>query len=300
MSSGPQHKMYDYEVAPPHGVWEKIAAELDESELSQRFPSLLYHSETAPPVQVWQKIASALDEPVLINDYSAKLAGIEVAPPATAWNKIQTSLSEATTAPVRRINPWIKYAAAAVFIGFMAWGGLRFLGNGKKGNEIANDNTTQPAQDPNTANTSSISFQDNGIAVADMNASLEEARNDAALEASKKTYAKLDVGARKNKVQNAAGFYFVPTQTRGIEFDEIEEPLDNISSRYIVLMTPDGNIVRMSKKLRDLVCCVSGEAVDQDCVDQMKKWREKIASPSTHSPGNFLDILSLVSSLQEN
>lgn len=68
-----------------------------------------------------------------------------------------------------------------------------------------------------------------------------------------------------------------------------------------MLMTPDGQFIRMSKKLGDLLCCVSGEEQDPDCIDQMKRWRQKIAiSNLTPSPGNFMDILNLVKSLQEN
>jgi hypothetical protein len=66
-------------------------------------------------------------------------------------------------------------------------------------------------------------------------------------------------------------------------------------------MTPDGNIIRMSKKLKELICCVSGEEQDKDCIDQMKKWRERLANPSaSHSSSNFMDILHLVNSMQEN
>ncbi|MEO7984109.1 MAG: hypothetical protein ABI688_08505, partial [Bacteroidota bacterium] len=127
MSSGLQHKMYNFEVTPPASTWEKIAAELDESELAAKFPSSLYNIQLAPPLQVWQRISAALDEPTMINDYSAKLAGMEVTPPVTVWDKIKTSLdAEQETIPQRmRISSFLKYAAAAVLIGFLAWGGVR-------------------------------------------------------------------------------------------------------------------------------------------------------------------------------
>ena len=68
-----------------------------------------------------------------------------------------------------------------------------------------------------------------------------------------------------------------------------------------MLMTPDGNIIRMSKKLCDLVCCVSGQEQDEGCKSQLKIWQEKMASSSVApSPGNFMDILNLVSTLQDN
>jgi hypothetical protein len=67
-----------------------------------------------------------------------------------------------------------------------------------------------------------------------------------------------------------------------------------------MLMTPNGQIIRISKKLGDLVCCVSGEDQDQECQDQLKKWRQKIANaPVAPSPGNFMDILSLLQSIKE-
>jgi hypothetical protein len=57
----------------------------------------------------------------------------------------------------------------------------------------------------------------------------------------------------------------------------------------------------MSKKLTDMVCCVSGEDENDECKDQMKKWREKIiCSPTCHSAGSFMDILGLVAALQDN
>jgi hypothetical protein len=59
--------------------------------------------------------------------------------------------------------------------------------------------------------------------------------------------------------------------------------------------------VRISKKLSDLFCCVSGEEQDENCTNQLKQWREKIAaSPFNPSPDNFMDILDLINSLQDN
>ncbi len=339
MSSGLQHKMYDLEVTPPVGVWEKIAAELDESELTKQFPSRLYNIEIAPPAQVWQSIANTLDEeavvndyanklgsiavapPIkvwqsiaatldeadLVNDYAGKLSSIAVTPPAATWNKIKTSLNaehEAAIPEHRRLSPLLKYAAAAAIIGFLAWGGIKLFDNKSGDNVVAKQKTTPPDNNNETATINNT--VDENIAVSDITASMEEARNDAALEASKKTYAKLDVATTRSKIKKAANFFFVadnyePTGTRSIIMEPEETPSIDISNRYVMLMTPDGNIIRMSKKLKELVCCVSGEEQDKECVDQMKKWREKIASPSTiHSSSNFMDILNIVNSMQDN
>jgi hypothetical protein len=73
-----------------------------------------------------------------------------------------------------------------------------------------------------------------------------------------------------------------------------------IADRYVMLMTPNG-IIRMSKKLGDIICCVAGEEQNEDCRDQVRKWQEKLAaSPVAPAPGNFMDILSLVSALNED
>ena len=310
MSSGLQHKMYDYEVAPPIRVWEKIAAELDESELEHRFPSILHNLEVKAPTHVWQSIAATLDESAFVNDYATKLSEIEVTVPVATWNKIAISLDsehEAAIPEHRRLSPFLKYAAAAAIIGFLTWGGIQLFNNITGDATVAKQGTIQPKENTETISPNqTLTATDENIGVTNLAASIEEARNDAALEQSKKTYAKLDVAVNRSKIKNVADLFFVadeyePTGTRGLDIEPIESPSIDISNRYIMLMTPDGNIIRMSKKFSNLVCCVSGEEQDKDCMDQMKKWRERIARPSAnHSSGNVMDILSLLNSIQDN
>ena len=102
----------------------------------------------------------------------------------------------------------------------------------------------------------------------------------------------------------ASGFSFASSlageRITGIIPDD-EMNAGNLANRYITLMTPEGNIIRMSKKFTDMVCCVSGEDQDEACKDQMKKWREKIiCSPACHSAGSFMNMLDLVEALQDN
>jgi hypothetical protein len=318
MSSGQENKMYNFEVPPPVGLWEKIAAELDESAISQQFPSRLYSSMAIPPPHIWNSIANNLDESIFVNDYADKLANIEITPPATVWNKIKTSLNtghEAIT-PVRRsISPFIKYAAAAAILGFIAWGGIKLFNSDTRNSVVLNE---KPKNGVNAETVSPITNEitaDENTETSEIALLKEEIRNDAALEASKKTFAKLDVAVTQSKIKKAADFFFVsddydytPSGTpRGFDVNTtaiLPDPAvnnTNKANRYIVLMTPDGNIIRMSKKFRDIVCCISGEEIDKDCTDQLKKWREKIANPSnTHSSGNFMEILSLLDAMQEN
>jgi hypothetical protein len=276
MSSVIQNKILNYEVSPPAGVWKKIEDALDESELAQEFPSRLYGAEVIPPVSAWNKIANSLDAD-----------------------------QEAAIPQHRKISPLLKYAAAAIVIGLLAWGGIQLLNNRSGNKEVVKQEVIQPEKDnPGSLTDQNNNTPDENIASADNSISSEEARNDAALEASKKTFAKLDMPVKNRIKEIAAGYYFASSvgdeNIPGIIPNEDINP-GNLSSRYITLMTPEGNIIRMSKKLTDMVCCVSGEDENEDCKDQMKKWREKIiCSPTCHSTGSFMDMLDLVEALQDN
>ena len=285
MSDESQNKMYNYEVTPPAKVWDKITAALDESELTLKFPSTLYR--------------------------------IEIIPPDTAWDKIRTSLDSAgeTTIPEhKRISPFLRYAAAAAIISLIVLGAVKLFTGNKNDQEVAK--IIPPSKDTSSPITTEYSNITGNNSIT-----TDELKDAAALEDSKRMIAKLDVPAR-NKMRIMADKYFsepIDLTNRNTELNPgetyrelpySEESLKeaiagqeiyiNPFSRYIILMTPDGNFIRISKKLSDLVCCVSGQEQDEDCKDQLKKWREKIAGSSiAPSPGNFMDILSLINSLQD-
>ncbi len=131
--------------------------------------------------------------------------------------------------------------------------------------------------------------------------------DDVALEQSKKLVAKLDrsertVAGKLNARLNRAGRYPDNQDTELAQsIYAYEDHVPDLADRYVMLMTPDGNIIRVAKKWSDLLCCVSGEEQDADCKDQLKKWQQKMAASSlAPSPGNFMDILGLVNSLNEN
>lgn len=258
--SGLQNKMYNYEVTPPANSWEKIAAALDEESVHNKFPSKLYN--------------------------------MEVSPPASAWEAISTSLYETDekVVPIRRKAPmFFRYAAAAILIGVVAFGVFKLTSPEKRNDSIATNNqenvtdSGQTTVPPNEGN---------------LTATNEDTEKDHPLEESKKMVASLDKSI-KSSVSNALQKSYEETPESKDE-SMYEAQTSNIADRYIMLMTPDGNFIRVSKKLSDLVCCVSGEEQDPDCKNQIKKWQEKIAmAPIAPSPDNFMDILSLVTSLDE-
>lgn len=308
MSNTVQNKILSYEVVPPPGVWENIAAELDESELSQSFPSKLKSYETTPPEVCWQAIAASLSAAELTGNYVERLSKAEVTPPVKVWNKIKISLEaehEAAVPERRRFSPLLKYAVAAVVIGLMAIGAIQLLNNDNKNNlslAKGNDPINQPAGIQNNSGNNAIadvttrSIEDTSINQPDqLTALAEEKRNDAALEASKKTFAMLDIPNNRRLKKIAAGYHFASASETNDFSNEADNNADH--ARYITVMTPDCNLVRISKKLEHLSCCVSGEVVDKSCQMQLDKWRRQIAcSPAGH-PASFMDLLDLVDAL---
>jgi hypothetical protein len=285
MSSQLQNKMYGYEVKPPEGSWDKIVTALNDKEGTETISSKLYN--------------------------------LEATPPAFAWQQIKNALKKDPKAPVSnpKVIPYLRYAAAAVIIILLVFGGLRLINNNSGKKEIATNKNT-PLIKESTAPSSKES-----VSAAPLNNSPEadDKRDDAALEASKQTVAKNDfpIATRlklaRESYLSAPAHYIenvtdAETNYPNLHYSELlqplyenESPTEDIADRYIMLKTPDGNFFRMSKKLADLICCISGEDQDANCKDQLQRWREKIAcSPLAPSPGNFMDILNLIASLQND
>lgn len=257
-----KNKLYNYEQVPPAKVWEQIAAALDESHIADEFPSRLYNTEIAPPVSAWDKIAGALD------NEDTKVIPL----------------------PAKRF-PLFRYAAAAVVIGLVTVGILKWTGSNN--NQDAESLATSPKTVSPVNDTAGLPAENASGKDSDVPGYVvpEEAvvPNPTIARVKTSPAKKIKPGfALANDIQPAEAIY---------AFNE-ESP--KLADRYVMLMTPNG-IIRMSKKLGNIVCCVTGEEQDEDCKDQIRKWQEKLAaSPVAPAPGNFMDILSLLSSLDEN
>ena len=248
-----QDKLYNHEQTPPTQVWDKIAAALDESHISDEFPSRLYDAEATPPVDAWNKIAEALEP------------------------------AHASAIPMRgKSFSFFRYAAAAVLIGIVAFGVVKFVNRNNGNVEQAVVITKEKNSTENKKPVESPAENNTPVVAETPGVPKEEAattRNEPVPVAKK-----------------ARTRYTLPD----VEFTEpvyaFNEHTPNLADRYIMYMTPDGGIVRMSKKWGNLVCCVSGQDQDEDCKDQIKKWQEKLACAPVAN-GNFMDILSLVNTL---
>lgn len=263
-----RNKMLNYETAPPQGVWDRIAAALDEAQQGDQFPTRLHSMEVTPPAMTWEKITASLDEEV-----------------------------KQETKPVRqlsRIPAFLRYAAAAIVIGAVAFAILRWTGNANRDTSSGTVSATQPDSGQANNTIANITPPDTPKTISP---EPDEEEDAVVLEQSKKLMAKLD---RPSKPRKPSPATYPAASKASSAIYTYNDHVPSIADRYIMLMTPDGNLIRMSKKLGNLVCCVSGEDPDAGCKDQLKKWQEKMATSSlTTSAGNFMDILNLVSSLDE-
>lgn len=265
-------KLYNYGVNPPPHTWDKIAIDLDESELNREFPSRLHNLEVTPPADAWEKVNSVLN-------------------PST----------KTVVKPLyRKLSPVLKYAAAAIFIGAIAFVVLKLVVN----SDSNKGNATQVTENKDTVKSDNNSSAETKEAATATNNSAKDEANDlsnnlvASLDPPVKRIAKkLNAFTGRSKIREA----LFPDAELSKSIYAYEDHVPSIAERYVMLMTPDGNIIRMAKKWSDLLCCVSGEEQDADCKDQLKKWQQKIAASAlAPSPGNFMDILGLVSSLEDN
>jgi hypothetical protein len=278
--------LHAYEVSPPAGNWDRIAQELDEWTVLSGTGRSLGELEIDPPAAAWTAIREQLEEA----DLSRQLLALETDPPARVWSAVEQSLNPA--AKQLSIRPWLRYAAAAVLTGLLVWTGWRLLPE----TDPRPGTAGVPAPATTTANKELNEKQarENLATIIEstqppVNAS-EEVRSEKALEASKKTLARVEPGLIKRKLQHAAAFSF-----------ERPVPAEEAAPRYVVLLTPDGNMIRMSKKLKDMLCCLTGEDSDPACQEQVRKWQDKlINAPGSHAPGNFADLLDMLNALNEN
>lgn len=290
MSSRIRHILLQHEETPPSGNWEKICRELDDAGAGFRFPETLYGLSVTPSAGNWESINSALDEEALSGTVAEKLYHVQVPVPAAAWTQIVASLDAKPS--VRRPAAWLKYAGAAILIGVLTFSASRIFRQPSGTSPVM---AGQPVQSlPESVSHEQINTAPvpvNGHLVKTQAEDEQEAREDAALEASKQTYARLDL-SNTQKAEIAAAFRFDENSPAGS--DPAQE-----GERYVLLMNPDGHFIRMSKKLTNLLCCVSGEEQDKDCRSMVDNWRKQLACSNAAHPGNFMDILNLVSSLQE-
>lgn len=259
----------------------------------------MYNYEVTPPDDGWQRIASALDEAEMQNDFPRRLYLQELDPPDGTWNRIAEQIQpQATVVRSWRIPSFVKYAAAAVLVGIVAFGIYRLAF--KQSDSESYSATSQP---PFDSGTGIKQPQQNNLATENEQTAVNETAQtgEPAPYVNIPRYTRATTSEKSVPAPKGAIFKRLETdQELSHSIYAYTDITPDISDRYVMLMTPEGNLIRMSKKWSDLLCCVSGEEQDADCRNQLKKWQEKIATATLSSaPGNFIDILGLVNSLDE-
>lgn len=313
-----KHKLYNHEVEPPKNIWSNIEQALDDAGNGQQFPEKLYNTQVTPPAGIWNKIADNLNTDTYTN-LSNKLQQAAVTPaahnwdviaakldadpyiavgeklynanataPTHIWNAIATQLSQDETpvVPITKpkgiILPVLRYAAAAVLIGLTVFGAIKVFGpQGGAGNDVEQYVSTTPANTTTPA-----------VVTPTLPDTQESDNNIAALDNTLENNNAVAPKRNNNNYQQAA--------TNNSNRIYASNTTENTADRYVAFMTLDGNVVRMSKKMEDMICCVTGAEVTDDCKTQLQKWQEKIAdAPIALAPDNIMDIFSLVNTLNE-
>ncbi len=287
-------KIYDIEVTPPAGAWNNIARELDNLEahknLSERLTALevappvmawgvianeldiadqeknlaqkLYTTEVSVPPMAWDNITRELDDQKALEIIEKKLSHMQVTPPNSAWVNIIKELEGRKKEPTLVVpmnHGWLKYAAAACFIAIVSISAFFILSDGNSSKNHTAGSAGKSNGTPNVTNAIQT-----GVAQ--------------------------QASANNRQQQALAG---IRTKL-GNAYSASNERNSDLQNRYIILMTQDGNIVRMSKKVSNMADCIAGE--DHSCDDQISKWQKEMASSNAAaSPDNFLDLLDMAS-----
>lgn len=268
-----QHKLYDYQVTPPAEAWKNIAEELDELQQLKTLGEKLQTLSVAPPALAWNNILENLEEDNAFTNLSQRLSNVEVVPPAGIWSKIEANLDASQPAkklaPVKKGNfRWSRYAIAASVIALLGLGIFYMVERSEKESQsiarlFETKNTPQQPQMATGLKGKAASKEDQAHTANPLLA---------------------DVHLRPTQVKSAAGNTYNTTVEKN----------KSIQGRYIMLMTEDGKVVRMSKKLSSVADCVAGDAESDECNHKIEEWQNQLAkAPVATSPDSFLDLLAL-------
>ncbi len=308
MSEELKRKLYNYQVNPPEMAWNNISAALDD-EVHAEFPKNLYETELTPPSAVWNKIADELENNPL--EFAAKLYNVEIDPPSESWEKIYVSLNEGDDlhrdSSNRKIIPFARYAAAASIIGLIAFGAIKFFNRRttdhpvavktvlpQNSQTIAPDSQNKSSSEPTPAVTNNLPKEGSYIAKT----TISKKRN----QSQTTGYMTQIVNPAIDNSNASFASNFQQTALRG----NIPGSHSVVSDGdpYLMFLNPDGYLIRISKKLAETLGCIYTKGNSEEfkrCEDQIKKWRDKIAqSPASSSPDNFMDILDIIKSAQDN
>ncbi|MGE5107284.1 MAG: hypothetical protein ACM3H8_07055 [Sphingobacteriales bacterium] len=306
MSEQIKHKMQNLEMAPPPGAWDFIATQLDKTvNTGNALVQQKMNSLTAePPVFIWKEIEKELDknaEKVISVNHSKKAI-------------------------------YLRYAAAAVFIGLIATGISLFFNNNQKNLP----STLKNEQIAKTGNNNNQIVVPSGNQPAQTLPDTEETKSTSTTNSSSTPYTSSRLPLEK---QNTAGyndalamneFSLQKTGADEVSYENLDNPSEGIrmvarslktdipdginaltaNDNYFITSGPNGEVVRASNKLSNIIPLLSDDNVTQEYLDVAIResviWKQRYdnlrnkLSKITPSPNNFLDIIQLTDALKED
>ena len=280
-----QHKLYNYQVAPPAEAWERIAQELDGVNEFRNVSQKLQNLQVAPPAFAWEKISGELDDQQSFDIIAKKLSAVAVAPPADIWRKIETELDAVRTTikkkpavviPMRaRIR---RYATAAAVFGMI--GLAAFFMVQRSSRDAEQIQAQLDKSEPAVIQPAQVVVQDPQAAAVKSKTIVSDSNP-------------VNAGPPTMFATNGAPADVVTT-SNGNAYTTTVEKNHEMDGRYIVLMTEEGNVVRMSKKVSSMADCIAGEDNSSECTNQIAAWQKEVANmPVLASPDNILGLLEL-------
>ncbi len=250
----------------------------------ETFKNRLLHFEEMPPASVWNNIKNQLDEAdeaIYIDKVKNKLQSIEVIPPVVSWAAIEKALpAKVISLPAKNKAHFFKRltaVAAVLIIAVLAGITIYNNNNTEATTEMAAGKIIQP--EPTI---SSGDAQDHNIVIP---ATQETNTNNILPNTVKNT-----TPANLLAVNTAAGLRSAAAKW------ENHTPI--ACDKYTTINTNGTAKIRVSNKIGDMVHCVTGASHNDVCKEQYEMMQNQIA----HIPavtGNFLDLVNMVSSLQE-
>lgn len=314
------NRIYNYEVNPPLTTWHKISGELDDLVFAQ-FPGKIQSLQLAPPSNIWDKISKELDQDLTLS-FVTRLRSYEALPPAGIFDKITSKIADETGTPVVKMpaptsQSWMRYAMAAAVVGLIMITAYWFTTSNEyeEGNIVNRD---EPVQTPQVVEPDE---PQNNIADRSNPAySVTQERKASGNYSDRGDYQPQYAGSNYYAPDNTSDLRNSPVQlATSFSIDDLAEnmqPSDNYyrqiaynpsyvpeDNPYVMVLQSDGSVVRVSKKLANMINCLNNEPTlnDIECRQKIDQWRRQIAqSPITPAPDNFLDMMDLINSIKEN
>ena len=330
-----QQLLLQTEVTPPQNSWEMIVVALDEMDADQRLQQQLLSAEIAAPqnawlaieeklddqfyieqleqatakapLQVWEQINTQLDE-IIDEQFAARLISIEKNPPAIVWAGIDEQLNQKQSAKVisfkRSYKNVYRLTAAAIITGVLALSGYWLLNRDnqtiavvtteqpevpeKKPTVILPEPISEPQQESTTVATNSR---------ANVKKRIQQELN------------LKNAVAFADPVDHSSQTAVTANDIHHQSSQPVAETSSFAEDQYFVVLNESGDLVRVSKKISNLKCLNSTNAVPVDaamvlqtknCNEQIKRLQQKMAMSATLSASaGYIDLSEIITNTDQ-